>query len=54
MSDALFAELKHPNPHLRQRAMVEIAETRDHTTIPRLVSILDDEDHSRGCGTGDR
>jgi bilin biosynthesis protein len=44
MSDALFAELKHPNPHLRQRAMVEIAETRDHTTIPRLVSILDDED----------
>jgi bilin biosynthesis protein len=43
-SDALFAQLKHPNPHLRDRAMAEIAESRDATTIPRLMSILDDED----------
>jgi bilin biosynthesis protein len=43
-TDALFAQLKHPNPHLRDRAMLEIAENRDDTTIPRLMSILDDED----------
>ncbi len=43
-TDALFAQLKHPNPHLRDRAMAEIAENRDDTTIPRLMSILDDED----------
>lgn len=40
----LFEQLKHPNPHLRERAMVEIAETRDETTIAQLVSILDHED----------
>lgn len=39
-----FEQLKHPNPHLRRRAMEEIAETRDENTIPRLMSILDDED----------
>jgi bilin biosynthesis protein len=44
MTDALFDQLKHPNPNLRQRAMVEIAETRDETTIPRLMSALDSED----------
>lgn len=43
-TDALFAQLKHPNPHLRDRAMAEIAESRDATTIPKLMSILDDED----------
>ncbi len=43
-TDALFAQLKHPNPHLRDRAMAEIADSRDATTIPRLMSILDDED----------
>ena len=42
--DALFTQLKHPNPNLRDRAMLEIVETRDETTIPRLMSILDDAD----------
>jgi bilin biosynthesis protein len=42
--DNLFAQLKHPNPHLRDRAMLEIAETRDAETISKLMSALDDED----------
>ena len=42
--DHLFAQLKHPNPHLRDRAMLEIAETRDSETISKLMSALDDED----------
>jgi bilin biosynthesis protein len=44
MTDALFDQLKHPNPHMRDRAMLEIADTRDETTIPRLMSALDNED----------
>ncbi len=43
-TDTLLAQLKHPNPHLRERAMLEIADTRDENTISQLVSILDDED----------
>ena len=42
--DALFDQLKHPNPNLRDRAALEIAEKRDETTIPRLMEILDAED----------
>ena len=42
-TDALFEQLKHPNPHLRDRAMFEIADSRDENTISRLVSILDQE-----------
>lgn len=42
--DELFQQLKHPNPYMRERAMVEIAETRDETTIPNLMSVLSDED----------
>jgi bilin biosynthesis protein len=42
--DALFDQLKHPNPNLRQRAMLELAEIRDETTIPRLMAALDEED----------
>lgn len=41
--DALFEQLKHPNPHLRQRAMIQLAEERTEETIPRLMSILDAE-----------
>lgn len=44
MTDALFDQLKHPNPHLRDRAMLAIAEARDETTIPRLMSALDSDD----------
>lgn len=42
--DTLFQQLKHPNPNLRKRAMIELAEIRDETTIPRLMSVLDNED----------
>ena len=42
--DALFEQLKHPNPHLRDRAMWELAETEDETIIPRLMTVLDEED----------
>ncbi|MGL5939340.1 MAG: HEAT repeat domain-containing protein [Waterburya sp.] len=42
--DNLFEKLKHPNPNLRGKAMLEIAEKRDKNTIPRLMSILDQED----------
>lgn len=42
--EALFQQLKHPNPHLRDQAMWELAEQRDESTIPRLMSILDEED----------
>jgi len=42
--DALFEKLKHPNPNLRSKAMQEIAEARDENTVPRLMSILNQED----------
>ncbi len=42
--DSLFEQLKHPNPHLRERAMWELVETRDETTISRLMAVLDEED----------
>lgn len=43
-TEELFQQLKHPNPHLRDQAMWELAENPDETTIPRLMSILDEED----------
>lgn len=42
--DALFEQLKHPNPHLRDRAMWELADMEDETIIPRLMSVLNEED----------
>ena len=42
--DSFFEQLKHPNPHIRERAMVEILDNRDDTTIPRLMAALDAED----------
>jgi bilin biosynthesis protein len=42
--ETLFEQLKHPNPHLRDRAMLEIAESRDESTIPKLMAVLDEED----------
>ncbi|NJN48894.1 MAG: HEAT repeat domain-containing protein [Alkalinema sp. RL_2_19] len=44
MSDQFFEQLKHPNPHLRDQAMVEIVENLDENTIPRLMAALDDPD----------
>lgn len=43
-ADELFEQLKHPNPHLRERAMDAIVENRDEETIPRLMANLDRED----------
>lgn len=43
-TEILFQQLKHPNPHLRDQATWELVENRDETTIPRLMSILDEED----------
>jgi bilin biosynthesis protein len=40
----LFQLLRHPNPHLRDQAMWELAEYSDKTIITRLMGILDDED----------
>lgn len=45
MSQAtLFEQLKNPNPHLRNRAMWEIVDTKDENTIPFLMSVLDETD----------
>ncbi|WP_036478624.1 HEAT repeat domain-containing protein [Myxosarcina sp. GI1] len=43
-TDSLFERLKHPNPNLRKKAMRELAAARDENTIPRLMSILSEED----------
>ena len=43
-TDTLLAQLKHPNPNLRDRAMLEIVETRDEQTISQLMSILNEAD----------
>lgn len=43
-TEELLQKLKHPNPYLRERAMWEIAENCDETTIPRLMEVLDEED----------
>ncbi|MFQ3680230.1 MAG: HEAT repeat domain-containing protein, partial [Pseudanabaenaceae cyanobacterium] len=42
--EALFERLQHPNPHLRERAMGELAERADGTAIERLLAVLDAED----------
>ena len=42
--DTLLDRLKHPNPNLRDRAMIELVEIQDDTKISRLIDILDDTD----------
>ncbi|MDY6803703.1 MAG: HEAT repeat domain-containing protein [Cyanobacteriota bacterium] len=42
--DSLFEQLKHPNPHLREQAIWQLAKTRDDNTIPRLMAVLGEED----------
>lgn len=42
--DTLFNQLKHPNPHLRDRAMWDLADQHDETTIARLIDNLAAED----------
>ncbi|MEM9246188.1 MAG: HEAT repeat domain-containing protein [Cyanobacteria bacterium P01_F01_bin.153] len=43
-TDALFQQLKHPNPNLRERAIWELAETTDDAIIPQLMDNLTSED----------
>lgn len=43
-TDELFQQLQHPNPHLRDQAMWELVEQDDDTIVPRLMSVLDEED----------
>lgn len=43
-ADALFDQLKHPNPAMRQRAMTQIVDARDESTIPRLMDAISEED----------
>lgn len=43
-ADVLFPQLKHKNPRLRDRAMLQIAEERTAETIGQLMAILGDED----------
>ncbi|MGQ9866183.1 MAG: HEAT repeat domain-containing protein [Pseudanabaenaceae cyanobacterium] len=42
--EALFERLQHPNPHLRERAMGELAEQANDAVIERLLAVLDAED----------
>lgn len=42
--DSLFEQLKHPNPNLRERAIVELAESYDKETIAQLMANLSEED----------
>jgi bilin biosynthesis protein len=43
-TEASFQQLRHPNPHLRDQAMWDIADHRDAETIPRLMDLLGEED----------
>jgi bilin biosynthesis protein len=42
--EELLAQLRHPNPHLRERAIVALSEVEDATLIGRLLAVLDEED----------
>jgi len=43
-TEALFAQLKHPNPNLRERAIGELAENQTPEIVDRLMAALDSED----------
>ncbi len=42
--EALLARLQHPNPHLREQAIGELAVRADAAAIERLLAVLDAED----------
>jgi bilin biosynthesis protein len=44
VANSLFEQLKHPNPQMRERAMLEIVNTRDEQTIAQLMAALGEED----------
>ncbi|MEM9485906.1 MAG: HEAT repeat domain-containing protein [Cyanobacteria bacterium P01_F01_bin.116] len=43
-TDSLFEQLKHPNPNMRERAMMELAESYDADIIAQLMANLGEED----------
>ncbi|EDX84953.1 PBS lyase HEAT-like repeat domain protein [Synechococcus sp. PCC 7335] len=51
VADSVFNQLKHPNPAMRQRAMIEIVDNRDEQTIPKLMAALGEDDvvYRRAC-----
>ena len=51
VADSVFNQLKHPNPAMRQRAMIEIVDNRDEQTIPTLMAALGEDDvvYRRAC-----
>jgi bilin biosynthesis protein len=44
VANSLFEQLRHPNPQMRERAMLEIVSTRDEQTIAQLMAALGEED----------
>ena len=51
VADSVFNQLKHPNPAMRQRAIIEIVDNRDQQTIPKLMAALGEDDvvYRRAC-----
>jgi bilin biosynthesis protein len=44
VANSLFEQLRHPNPQMRERAMIAIVSTRDEQTIAQLMAALGAED----------
>jgi bilin biosynthesis protein len=44
VANSLFEQLRHPNPQMRERAMIAIVSTRDEQTIAQLMAALGEED----------
>jgi len=42
--DELFDQLRHPNPNMRSRAMVALAQSDDPGVVPRLMAMLSEPD----------
>ncbi|MCY4332103.1 MAG: HEAT repeat domain-containing protein [Cyanobacteria bacterium MAG CAR1_bin_15] len=42
--DDFFHQLRHPNPNMRSRAMVALAQSDDPTVVPRLMAMLSEPD----------
>ena len=42
--DELFDQLHHPNPNMRSRATVALAQSDDPTVVPRLMAMLSEPD----------
>ena len=42
--DDLFQQLQHPNPNMRSRATVALAQSEDPAVVPRLMDMLSEPD----------